>query len=436
MCTIEERLTPLLDVLQDAGAQEVGTSVLEHRQTQLEETATLRSRVSTLEQMVVDLKAENEALCAKVEALTPLEALPVSSEAVPVAAPSDAEEFLDASDEVGGTSSEAVANLVSAVRRGLGGIPTPETGGAVEPCDPPGDHRESTVAPAQGLEEAPTTGVAVLTGEVAPEVVGVQPKVGGGGRRSRRRRQRKRRRGGAGGGFGPGAHPSSNNSEAPTMEPAGGGQARPSPYGFAPYDTGSESETILIGDSIVREQRLEFTQRAPDVRRVICGPGKGVEWLGEQVSRLQLRGRDSCVVTHIGTNDLKRTRPEELVSRLETNIRSLKQKTDRVLVTSLLPRPRDGANLAPKVCMVNRLLQSACNRSGAEFLDVHPHFDATPGAFRDGLHLSEWGVARFGRLLHREVARICNPPGRANQGPQPMASRSLNDHGGQHLRNG
>ena len=49
---------------------------------------------------------------------------------------------------------------------------------------------------------------------------------------------------------------------------------------------GGEQKTVLLGDSIVREQKVEFAQRCASKRRVVCGPGKGVDWLAQEVRDL------------------------------------------------------------------------------------------------------------------------------------------------------
>ena len=95
--------------------------------------------------------------------------------------------------------------------------------------------------------------------------------------------------------------------------------------------------------------------------------------------------------------------------RYESVVRSLQEKTDRVLVTSVLPRPRDGAAGVELVRTINRSLRTMCDRAGAQYVDLYPHFHGVPGIFRDGLHLNGWGAARFGRLLNQAVVKLCSP---------------------------
>ena len=173
-------------------------------------------------------------------------------------------------------------------------------------------------------------------------------------------------------------------------------------------DIGSKQKTVLLGYSIVREQKVEFAKSCASKRRVVCGPCKGVDWLAREVHELSLGSRDVVVVTHVDTNGLRWIRQYELTQRYESVVRSLRDKTEKVLVTSVLPRSRDGAAGVELVLTINRSLRTMCDRAGAQYVDLYPHFDGVPGIFRDCLHLNGWGAARFGRLLNQAVVKLCS----------------------------
>ena len=102
-------------------------------------------------------------------------------------------------------------------------------------------------------------------------------------------------------------------------------------------------------------------------------------------------------------------RQDELTQRYESVVRSLRMKTDKVLITSVLPQPRDGAAGVELIRTIIRSLRTMCDRAGAEYVDLYPHFDGVRGIFCDGLHLNGWGAARFGRLLNQAVVKLCSP---------------------------
>ena len=135
-----------------------------------------------------------------------------------------------------------------------------------------------------------------------------------------------------------------------------------------------KQKTVLLGDSIVREQKLEFVQRCASKRRVVCGSGKGVDWLAQEVRELLLGSREDVVVIHVGTDDLRRMRQDELIQRYESVVRSLRENTDRVLVTSVLPRPKDGAAGAELVRTIKRSPRTMCDRVGSTICRPVPTF--------------------------------------------------------------
>ena len=280
--------------------------------------------------------------------------------------------------------------------------------------------REMAETEARAVEsslcEAPAT---ANPPEAAPKQKARNPK------RRRRNRRRSRRQQQAGGDGEATALPSHGSRlDAPLVDERS--DVRVTSCGLPVCDIGGEQKTVLLGDSIVREQEVEFAQRCASKRRVVCGPGKGVDWLAQEVHNLSLGSREDVVVTHVGTNDLRRMRQDELTQRYESVVRSLREKTDKVLVTSVLPRPRDGAAGVELVRTINRSLQTMCDRAGAQYVDLYPHFDGVRGIFRDGLHLNGWGAARFGRLLNQAVVKLCSP------GPDVR----LNSQRDQSLQNG
>ena len=234
--------------------------------------------------------------------------------------------------------------------------------------------------------------------EVAPTRKARKPK-----RRRRNRRCRRRQQQAGGDGEATAVLSHGNRLDAPLVDERS--DVRVTSCGLPVCDIGGEQKTVLLGDLIVREQKVEFAQCCASKRRVVCGPGKGVDWLAQEVRELSLGSHDDVV----GTNNFRRMRQDELTQHYESVVRSLREKTDKVLVTSVLLRPRDGAAGVELVRTINRSLRTMCDRAGAQYVDLYPHFDGVPGIFRDGLHLNGWGAARFGRLLNQTVVKLCSP---------------------------
>ena len=113
------------------------------------------------------------------------------------------------------------------------------------------------------LCEAPAT---ANSPEVAPTWKARKPK-----RRRRNRRRRQQQAGGDGEATAVPAH--GNRLDAPLVDERS--DVRVTSCGLPVCDIGGEQKTVLLGDSIVREQEVEFAQRCASKRRVVCGPDKG-----------------------------------------------------------------------------------------------------------------------------------------------------------------
>ena len=224
--------------------------------------------------------------------------------------------------------------------------------------------------------------------EVAPTRKARNPK------RRRRNRRRRRRQQQAGGDGEATTFPSHGNRlDAPLVDERS--DVRITSCGLPVCDIGGEKKTVLIGDSIVREQKVEFAQRCASKRRVVCGPGRGVDWLAQEVRNLSLGSRD---------DEAGRTDSALRVSG-EIPARENGQGPGHVSAT-----PTQGwcgwSRVGPHHQSVTRTM---CDRAGAQYVDLYPHFDGVPDIFRDGLHLNGWGAARFGRLLNQAVVKLCSP---------------------------
>lgn len=166
-------------------------------------------------------------------------------------------------------------------------------------------------------------------------------------------------------------------------------------------DLDGEIETLVLGDSIVRHQAVEFVHRCKAKRRVICKPGATIEKIRGALAEVDVSSRETLIICHVGTNDLRRTRSEDLLAKYRQLISNLKAKTDRVAITSILPRMYDDDELYSKLTYTNRALETICKSNGVSFINLFDDFRERPDLFlRDGLHLNDVGNARLGRLLH------------------------------------
>lgn len=167
-------------------------------------------------------------------------------------------------------------------------------------------------------------------------------------------------------------------------------------------------EVRLVGDSILRGQLPEFCGRAPGNRKRFCMPGAGVSDISQSLDEVMSDTTDvtnnPLLLVHVGTNDVKRSRPEELIDRYRTLIQRLKSKSKNVIISGILPRIRADWRFYSKALAVNKLLNSLCSQEGITFVNLWKSFARQQDMFaKDGLHLSAIGSARFGRLMDEAV---------------------------------
>jgi len=74
---------------------------------------------------------------------------------------------------------------------------------------------------------------------------------------------------------------------------------------------------------------------------VCCLPGARVRDISDQLERfLEREGEDPVVVVHVGTNNIGRTRKEDLFGDFEELGIKLKNRSSRVIISGLLLEPR------------------------------------------------------------------------------------------------
>ena len=167
-------------------------------------------------------------------------------------------------------------------------------------------------------------------------------------------------------------------------------------------DTADDEEEVrLIGDSLVRGQLTEFVARAPATRRRFCIPGGGVQDVIDSVNEVTDQApATTTYVIHVGTNDIQRFRSEELLDKYRQMIKAYKEKSSKVILSGIIPRRHAGQRFFSCATSINRRLANLCSEENIGFVNTWDHFyyDASLFSF-DGLHLSQVGAARFGRLL-------------------------------------
>lgn len=175
---------------------------------------------------------------------------------------------------------------------------------------------------------------------------------------------------------------------------------------FAILEEDDEQEsTFLVGDSMIRQQVVEFCGRVPRRRRNYCYPGAGIDDIATAFEEISpLATNDSLFVIHTGTNDLCSVRSEELLEKYRRLIQQYKTKSNNILISGVLPRISAASDFYSKAFSLNNRLGNICREMDVGYINCWDQFYGMRSLFqKDGLHLSGVGAARFGRLLHGAV---------------------------------
>lgn len=109
-------------------------------------------------------------------------------------------------------------------------------------------------------------------------------------------------------------------------------------------------------------------------------------------------------VPHGGTNDVFKTRSEELLDKHRRLIQQSKTKLPIFMISRILPRLKVANVRYNKIFTLNSCLKTLCRELNVGFFNTEDHFYGQGGLFkRNGLHLSSVGATRFVRILNEAV---------------------------------
>ncbi len=129
---------------------------------------------------------------------------------------------------------------------------------------------------------------------------------------------------------------------------------------------------------------------------------------------------ESLFAVHTGTNDVRKTRSEDLLDKYRKLIQQYKTKSSKIMISGILPRIAADNGFYSKAFSLSNHLETLCKEHGIEFANMWNDFYSKPGLFKeDGLHLSPVGAGRFGRLLSEAGHKFWSKNGGSSQGVRP-----------------
>ena len=172
-----------------------------------------------------------------------------------------------------------------------------------------------------------------------------------------------------------------------------------------------ETETILIGSSMVRDQGKHFSSKNAKKRINKCYPGAKIKNIVSHVNELRIKGKQSRIITMVGSNDIfsfdKKERSTEVIYKDFVALTdSLNDKTENAVMVGVLPRLRENHIQLSKAIGLNERVKKMCQEKGITFLDYWNDFFDISLFAKDGVHLNYVGKEKLGKLLNESVLNL------------------------------
>ena len=187
-----------------------------------------------------------------------------------------------------------------------------------------------------------------------------------------------------------------------------------------------EEETVLVGDSMVKDQGEHFGLKNQKKRKVRSYPGATAKKIDEEVGNMKVENERTTIIVQASGNDLflrngTAGQTEPLVKQLEKTVTTVKKKTKSAIVIGILPRLNVSHYALSKAIGINDRLEVICQRNNVRFLNLWDTFYGNRNLFRrDGIHFSEEGRKRFGNMInHSLYSHFKNPTETADRTQEP-----------------
>ena len=122
-----------------------------------------------------------------------------------------------------------------------------------------------------------------------------------------------------------------------------------------------DHEMRIIGDSIVRDQITEFCGRNRSNRKRMCMPeGRLNDITAAYDEATSQVDTNTLLIIHAGTNGVMNTRSEELLEKYRKLIRQYKCKTNKIILSGILPRSNAPTAFFNRAFSTNLSIKFAC----------------------------------------------------------------------------
>lgn len=125
----------------------------------------------------------------------------------------------------------------------------------------------------------------------------------------------------------------------------------------------STPQVCVIGDSQVRYLRSTFCGKDRGRRMNVCMSGAGVKAVSEEVQRrVSKMERKGVVVLHVGGNDVRAGRSEELLRRCKEMVENIRESGRKCVVSGILPHVYASREWLSKAIGVNERVKECVRK--------------------------------------------------------------------------
>ncbi len=187
-------------------------------------------------------------------------------------------------------------------------------------------------------------------------------------------------------------------------------------YSILADEPNLEKETVLIGDSIVRNQCIYFGKKNLKAkRRVECYGGIKLKSTIDIIKGLKLKDKNSSMIVHVGSNDVfsdSKVNVEVTINNYSILIDKIKEKSINGMVVGILPRLRVPNEKNRMAQMINAKVKTLCNSKGIKFVNFWDSYKENWNLYTgDGVHLSKKGKGKLGDLINLNLYNLLSKSG-------------------------
>jgi hypothetical protein len=174
-----------------------------------------------------------------------------------------------------------------------------------------------------------------------------------------------------------------------------------------------EQDIVVVGSSLTRGLLTTFCGRNVAHRKRYCYPGARVQTIKDNINDFTAgASANTAYIVLVGSNDLTQNNVDrqKLLATYRSLLRDLKNKSNNIMFSSILPRFSDFYQFHNEAFNLNRELKWLCAEHKIGYINAWDSFynvsSLSDMYAKDGIHLSELGSVRLGRIYNEAAKKF------------------------------